>query len=499
MNMNNETFVDQLRIIKELNTKNHSFINKSLYRMVISRPGLVNGYRSIKNNKGKTIDEGIASDSQSLNGFEERRLERLRNSLLDQTWHPRPARIPKPGNPQGKGHKGYKVYLEEKTVQASLMAVLQAVYEPILSSQSRPGFTAFKVLKDIETKYDGISFFIEGNIKGMYDNINHHTLMNLVSCKIADHRLTALLWKFLRAGYMENIKLCTQGFIVSPILANVYLHELDKFMSKYMKKPRGTRATPIAKIYKNQMNNKRLEKRNLILKQFKRVKYENILCRTYIEPHSYPSFPLYPLRVYYHRYADLFVIGIAGSYKFAEEIKDLVRDFLDTLSLSFLNHKTKTSNLRKEKAFFLGYHISANVAKKRGKTPTRHFVVLEAPMQTIINRLHFKGFCDRQGFPTPKKIWTIMSDYQIVNLYNITFTGLLNYYSQASHRHSLSRLQYLFRYSCAMTIATKHKSSISKVFNLYGKSIKVSYGKSGEKLIRFNEHNVFKESDKRCF
>ena len=198
-----------------------------------------------------------------------------------------------------------------------------------------------------------------------------------------------------------------------------------------------------------------------------------------MDPHS---------RVYYHRYADSFIIGIAGSYRFAEKIKDLVRDFLDTLSL---NHKTKITNLRKEKALFLGYQISINVAKKRGKTPFLQGIVLEAPMQTIINRLHLKGFCDKQGFPTPKKIWTIMSDYQIVNLYNITFTGLLNYYSGASHRHSLSRLQYLFRYSCAMTIATKHKSSISKVFNLYGKSIKVAYGKSGERLIRFKEHNVF--------
>ena len=117
-------------------------------------------------------------------------------------------------------------------------------------------------------------------------------------------------------------------------------------------------------------------------------------------------------------------------------------------------------------------------------------------MQTIINQLHLKGFCDKQGFPTPKKIWTIMSDYQIVDLYNITFTGLLYYYSGASHRHSLSRLQYLFRYSCAMTIATKHKSSISKVFDSYGRSIKIASGKSGEKVMLFKEHNVFKESDK---
>lgn len=89
-----------------------------------------------------------------------------------------------------------------------------------------------------------------------------------------------------------------------------------------------------------------------------------------------------------------------------------------------------------------------------------------------------------------------MPNYQIVELYNTTFYRILFYYSGASHRHALGRLLSIFRYSCAMTIVTKHRSSISKFFKEHGKQLVFAYGGHGEKRICFHEPKQFRESNK---
>jgi retron-type reverse transcriptase len=84
---------------------------------------------------------------------------------------------------------------------------------------------------------------IEGDISSYFDTINHRKLLKLLRRRIEDEKLLNLIWKFLRAGVMErklfkDTKLGTpQGGIISPLLANVYLHELDKYMERYTALP----------------------------------------------------------------------------------------------------------------------------------------------------------------------------------------------------------------------------------------------------------------------
>lgn len=85
----------------------------------------------------------------------------------------------------------------------------------------------------------GRKWFIEGDIKGFFDNIDHQTLIEVLRKRIADERFLRLIWKFLKAGYVENWKYnrtysgTPQGGIVSPILANIYLDQFDKYMKEY--------------------------------------------------------------------------------------------------------------------------------------------------------------------------------------------------------------------------------------------------------------------------
>lgn len=119
--------------------------------------------------------------------------------------------------------------------------VLEAVYEPIflpVSHGFRPKRSCHTALKSLKREFNGVRWFVEGDIKGCFDNIDHDVLVGLIHNKIKDARLMKLIYKFLKAGYLEDWKYhktysgTPQGGIISPLLANIYLHELDKFVMK---------------------------------------------------------------------------------------------------------------------------------------------------------------------------------------------------------------------------------------------------------------------------
>ena len=102
-------------------------------------------------------------------------------------------------------------------------------------------------------KFTGAKWFIEGDIKGCFDNINHDVLIGILNKKIKDARLIQLIQQFLKAGYLEDwiyhrtYSGTPQGGIISPILANIYLHELDKFVENLKEefdKPSKEKYTP---------------------------------------------------------------------------------------------------------------------------------------------------------------------------------------------------------------------------------------------------------------
>src|SRR5690606_11947820 len=84
--------------------------------------------------------------------------------------------------------------------------------------------------------FTGTTWFIEGDIKGCFDTIDHDILLNILRRDIQDGRLIALIERFLKAGYMEEWEYhqtysgTPQGGILSPLLSNIYLHELDRYI-----------------------------------------------------------------------------------------------------------------------------------------------------------------------------------------------------------------------------------------------------------------------------
>lgn len=115
------------------------------------------------------------------------------------------------------------------------------IYEPTFLDTShgfRPGRSCHTALRETQTKFKSAAWIIEGDISKCFDSIDHAKLINLIETKIHDRQFTTLIKKSLKCGYFEfrhwkhDIVGTPQGSIISPILSNIFLHQLDEFIRK---------------------------------------------------------------------------------------------------------------------------------------------------------------------------------------------------------------------------------------------------------------------------
>ena len=119
--------------------------------------------------------------------------------------------------------------------------ILESIYEGSFSVKShgfRPNKSCHTALIQIRKTFTGAKWFVEGDIKACFDSFDHAVLIRILRKRIEDEVFLNLIWKFLKAGYMEQWTYnktyfgIPQGSGCSPILANIYLNELDEFMQE---------------------------------------------------------------------------------------------------------------------------------------------------------------------------------------------------------------------------------------------------------------------------
>jgi group II intron reverse transcriptase/maturase len=240
--------------------------------------------------------------------------------------------------------------LDDRIVQETLRTILEAIFEPTFNNNShgfRPGRGCHTALKQINTRFKAANWYIEGDIQKYFDTINHNILLNLLRRKVQDTLILNLIESALKADVifrgreLERVSGTPQGGILSPLLSNIYLHELDEFMEGIMKEFQGTKKTP----RQNPINRKYMAKAR---------ERDPKKARQY--PAAYPFDRDY-IHVRYVRYADDFLIGVTGPRDLAETIKKRVEEFLKgKLGLTLSPEKTLITSIANGIPF-LGYIV----------------------------------------------------------------------------------------------------------------------------------------------
>ena len=366
-------------------------------------------------------------------------------------------------------------------VQAVSQILLEQIYEPTFHDTShgfRPQRSCHTALKQIQRQWTGTKWIIEFDIKAFFDNMNHDTMIELLERKIDDRRFINLMKSFLKSGYLEDWKVrptysgTPQGGIVSPILSNIYLHELDSFMDKLKKEIEVGVRRPVNPEYTrfiNRIANLRRKIRSHGSDPESIQSLHEAQERQKSIPSSVENTDEY-IRLRYCRYADDFICGIAGSYRFALEIKERITEFLfEELGLEVSPEKTGIKRLSKG-VDFLSYRIGSPKGSPRvlkikvgssygNKRTLTGKITLSVPEQKLIDFCHLHGYGNWFSQKSyHRNSLTVFSDLEILDTFNSELRGLANYYCLAfDFSAKLRKLSWLWYHSLLQTLARKHK------------------------------------------
>ena len=357
---------DILARISRNSLANKDEVFTRLYRYML-RPDLYFvAYKNLYANNGAAT-KGVNNDT--ADGFSEAKVAKIIQMLADETYQPAPVRrtyIQKKNNPKKKRPLGIPTFTD-KLVQEVLRMVLESVYEPVflpVSHGFRPRRSCHTALKSLKREFNGMRWFVEGDIKGCFDNINHDVLVGLINSKIKDARMMKLIYKFLKAGYLEDWKYhktysgTPQGGIISPLLANIYLHELDKFVMKLKSEFDTHGQDPIRTEYRLLSND--IQKLSYHIGRSTGADKERLLeeyCQKRKLMLQMPCTAQTSKRLKYIRYADDFILGVKGSKEDCLWLKRKLSKFISgTLKMELSEEKTLITHSN-EYARFLGYDV----------------------------------------------------------------------------------------------------------------------------------------------
>jgi group II intron reverse transcriptase/maturase len=509
------------RLTVKANEENYVF--ERLYRNLYNKEFYFEAYAKLYKNKGSNT-KGINEDT--IDGMSVKRIEKLIEKLRNQTYQPNPARrtyIPKKN---GKTRPLGIPTFEDKLIQEVVRCLLESIYEPQFSEYShgfRPNLSCHTALKEIRNTFTGTRWFIEGDIKGFFDNIDHHVLINILRSRIRDEKFINLIWKFLRAGYVEDWVFhktysgAPQGGIISPLLSNIYLNELDKYVEQYIEHyNKGDKQVHnltyhnlASKIYYRKSKNKRDWTTLSHTEKKERLKELKALYKELQRHDSKDLFDPNYRRLKYVRYADDFILGVIGSKKEAEQIKrDLTRFLKEQLSLELSAEKTLITHSKKN-ARFLGYDIRVVRDWQRMKMPngtkkrkfnyqTKLFVPHDKYIQKLV-QLNALKIGPNNGWKSIHRSYLVHNnDLEILRTYNSEIEGYYNYYRMASNVHVLQSFRQTMKYSMIKTYANKYKSTVSKIINKF--SINGDFGvryetKEGIKIAYFTKQRMEKNDE----
>lgn len=442
-----------------------------VYRLLFNPELYLEAYGKIYRNKG-AMTQGTTDET--ADGMSMDKVEKIIAALRNESYQWSPAKriyIEKKHSTK-KRPLGMPTW-SDKVLQEVMRLILNAYYEAQFSDHShgfRPERGCHTALREIYHQWAGTTWYIEGDISGCFDALDHQILWSTLKETIHDGRFLQLVKELLEAGYMENWKWnetlsgSPQGGIISPLLANIYLDKLDKFVEEQLVPAYTTGEERTQNAEYNKLNCRayylhkkgRVKEAQAVKRQAQRMPSR--------DPHD-PSFR----RLRYVRYADDFLLGFIGPKEEAEEIKQRLGQFLqEELKLELSKTKTLLTHARTEAARFLGYEVYTlqkdTYRNKNNRRTINGGVGLRIPQEVIREK------CQRymkDGKAVHRTELTQDSDFTIMALYQSEYRGLVEYYRLAHNLHSLNKLKWIMEQSLTKTLAHKLKISVQAVYDKY--------------------------------
>lgn len=454
-----------------------------IYRSLFSEDLYLAAYAKIYRNAG-ALTPGTENDT--VDGMSLKRIRKLIGELRQERYKFRPSRrihIPKAS---GNGTRPLGIpNFTDKLVQEVLRMLLEAYYEPRFRDSAhgfRPERGCHTALQAVSQRFGGAIWFIEGDIKGCFDNIDHEVLLRILARDIHDGRLLNLIRMSLKAGVMEGWKYhltysgTPQGGVLSPLLSNIYLNEMDTFIEDNLipRYTRGERRAP-DRVYRQ------------VSHRVKRARAQGdypLAERLEQERRSLPSGDRQDpnfRRLKYVRYADDFILAYIGPKGEAEQVKAEIGEFLhDQLKLELSTAKTLITHAKTQQARFLGYAVSCYWVNDKlfhfgdGRAKQRSInghVRLGLP-PGLVN--HHRQSYMRRGKSIHEANLLHYTDANIIYIYQQRFRGLTEYYKYAVDRHHLKNLKATMQESLVKTLAHKYRLSVSQVYRKYRATLTVA-------------------------
>jgi group II intron reverse transcriptase/maturase len=432
---------------------------------------LVAAWVRIRSNSGSLTP---ALSKETLDGIHLSWFEETANTMRNGIFQFSPSRRTYISRPDGKKRPLTIPSPRDKIVQEAMRFLLMLVFEGDFSENSHGWVTSrgcHTALNQIKIQFAQDNWFIEGDIDQQFPSLNHQVLVDLLKTKIDDQAFIDLIYKYLKVGYGKSsdeiiqMRLGTsQGEVLSPILANIYMTPFDKWVESHLI-PKYTKG-------KRKMAN---------------PAYTKMIRSGKVTDHSIHSLYSHDqnyIRLHYVRYADDFIMGLNGPKIYCEQIVDECKTFLrEKLKLSLNVEKTKITHSQLDSAKFLGYRvyktklskmkISYNSKDKLTRRTTN--TILDGPIDQIVEKLKERGYTKKDGSPTRNGRFINHPLYDIVEHYKMVERGILQYYKLANNYGRVAaRVHYILKYSCALTIASKMKlTTLRRVFNKYGKNLNI--------------------------
>jgi group II intron reverse transcriptase/maturase len=441
-----------------------------VYRLLFNRDLYLMAYGKIYRNDGATTP---GSTSETVDEMSLHKIDTMIEALRCERYRWTPTR---------------RVYIEKKNstkkrllsmptwsdklLQEAIRIILESYFEPTFSNNShgfRPSRGCHTALRQIVETWHGVNWFIEGDIKACFDSLSHEILLVALAEHIHDGRFLRLTRELLQAGYLENWKYHTtlsgapHGGIVSPILPNIYLSRLDRYIENKL----------VPMYTKGDRRKKNRQYDNLLSQSYrlrKRGEYKEA-AKARKEAQKLPSVDLSDpdyRRLKFVRYADDWLLGLSGTKEDAAQIKQEIKTFLqEELKLELSDEKTLITHARTQPARFLSYHISASqddtrqTKKKRSVNGTMH---LRVPPDLLRKKCQKY---QKNNKPIHRKELTNNTEYSIVAQYQSEFRGFAQYYQLAHDLYRLNSLKWIMQQSLAKTLATKLKLTVKQVHKKY--------------------------------